>query len=128
MAPARILLLASAAIFIGVGTVFLINPAPYAAVLEIAAPTAMARMDLRATYGGLELGFGIFLVICVLKRDWIRPGLVGLALATGGFACGRLVGLLAERTISGIMLTFLILEIVVTLAAMLALRRLTSRV
>ncbi len=119
----RILLLGSAAIFIVVGALFLIIPQPFAAVLEIAAPTAMARTDLRATYGGLELGFGIFLVICVLKRQWMQPGLLALALATGGFAAGRLVSLIVEGTISRLMLMFMILEIVVTLGAIVFFRR-----
>lgn len=109
--------------FIGVGALFLIIPEQNAAVLEIVGRTATGRTDLRATYGGLELGFGIFLVICVLKQRWTRPGLVALALSTAGFATGRLAGLIAEKTISGLMLIFMALEIVVTLAAILCLRR-----
>ena len=119
MKLARFLLLASAAIFVGVGAIFLFFPANFAAVLEIGAPTAMARMDLRATYGGLELGFGIFLIICAVKRQWIRPGLWALGLATGGFATGRLVGLVAEKTMSSLMLVCLVLEILVTVLAVL---------
>ena len=68
------------------------------------------------------MGFGIFLVICALKQQWIRPGLVALALAIGGFATGRVAGLIAEKTISRLMLMFLVLEIVVTLLAILLLR------
>lgn len=123
MTLARLLLLASAVIFIGVGAIFLFLPESFAHVLEITAPTAMARMDLRATYGGLELGFGIFLVICVVKRPWIRPGLVALALATGGFAFGRLVGLIAEGTINSLMLMCLVAEVIVTAGSLLALRK-----
>ena len=83
----------------------------------------MARTDVRATYGGLELGFGILLVLCALRREWIRPGLWALALSTGGFAIGRLTGLLVEGTINNFMLVFLVIEIVVTLLAVFVLRR-----
>ena len=123
MKLARFLLFASALIFIIVGAGFLVIPRPYADVLEISLPTAMARTDVRATYGGLELGFGIFLILCVVRREWIRPGLWALALATGGFATGRLIGFLAEGTISNFMLVFLALEVVVTLLAVVLLRR-----
>ena len=123
MKLARGLLFACALVFVGVGAAFLLIPAQSAQVLEISLPTAMARMDVRATYGGLELGFGIFLALCAVRRDWIRPGLWALALATGGFAAGRLVGLLAEGTITRFMLSFLVLDLVVTLLAVFLLRR-----
>ena len=123
MKLARGLLCACAIVFVGVGAAFLLIPGKYAEVLEISLPTAMARMDVRATYGGLELGFGIFLILCAVRREWVRPGLWALALATGGFAAGRLIGLLAEKTMSNFMLFFLVSEIVVTLLALLLLWR-----
>jgi len=123
MKLARFLVCASALIFILVGAGFLLIPSQYANVLEISLPTAMARTEVRATYGGLELGFGVFLTLCVVRREWIRPGLWALALATGGFATGRLIGFLAEGTINNFMLVFLALEIVVTLLAVVLLHR-----
>lgn len=123
MTLARVLLLGSAAIFIVVGALFLVIPEQFAAVLELAAPTAMARTDLRATYGGLQLCFGIFLVICVVKRQWMRPGLLALALATGGFVAGRVAGLIAEGTLSKLMFMCLGAEVMVTLGAILCWRR-----
>ena len=123
MRLARYLVFASALIFIVVGAGFLLIPRQYANILEISLPTAVARTDVRATYGGLELGFGIFLVLCVVRREWIRPGLWALALGTGGFATGRLVGLVAEGTINNFMLFFLMLELAVTLLAVFLLRR-----
>jgi len=123
MKLARFLVFASALIFIIVGAGFLLIPRQYADVLEISLPTAMARTDVRATYGGLELGFGVFLILCVVRREWIRPGLWALALATGGFATGRLIGFVAEETINNFMLVFLALEVLVTLLALVLLRR-----
>ena len=124
MKLAKILLLGSAIIFVLVGTAFLFAPRQYAAVLEISAVTPLARTDLRATYGGLELGVGIFLLLCLVRRSWIGPGLSALALATGGFATGRLIGFALERTLNPLMLGFLFIEIVVTVLSILCLRRL----
>src|ERR1700754_7265 len=100
MKLARGLVLASALMFVLVGGAFLLVPRQYAGILEISLPTVMSRTDVRATYGGLELGFGIFLILCVVRREWIRPGLWALALTVGGFATGRLVGFVAEGTIN----------------------------
>lgn len=123
MKLARSVVFASALIFIVVGAGFLLIPRQCADILEISLPTAMARTDVRATYGGLELGFGIFLILCVVRHEWMRPGLWALALTVGGFATGRLVGLIAEGTINNFMLFFLVLELAVALLAVFLLRR-----
>ena len=120
---AKGLLLASALIFVFVGAAFLLIPEQYARVLELSAPTAMARTDVRATYGGLELGIGIFLIICVIRSEWLRPGLCALGLATGGFATGRMIGILIEGTVNRLMLGFLVLEIIVTFLSFVFLHR-----
>src|SRR5262252_1875180 len=109
MRLARVLLIGSAIIFVAVGAAFLFIPKTCAQVLEISLPTAMARTDVRATYGGLELGLGIYLILCTIRKDWTRSGLWALGLATGGFATGRLLGFLFEQTISPLMLFFLAL-------------------
>ena len=123
MKLARSLVFASALIFVDVGAGFLLIPRQFGGVLELSLPTAMARTDVRATYGGLELGFGIFLILCVVRREWIRPGLWALALTVGGFAIGRVVGFVAEGTINNFMLFFLVLELAVASVALFLLRR-----
>ena len=46
---------------------------------------------MRAVYGGLELGLGVFFAAAVTRPAWHRPGLLLAALAFGGLAAGRLV-------------------------------------
>ena len=123
MKLARSLVFASALIFVVVGAGFLLIPRQFGGVLELSLPTAMARTDVRATYGGLELGFGIFLILCVVRREWIGPGLWALSLTVGGFAIGRVVGFIAEGTINNFMLFFLVLELAVASVALFLLRR-----
>ena len=123
MKPARMLLFACALIFVVAGAAFLVAPEQFGKVIELSAPTAMARTDVRATYGGLELGIGIFLIICAARSEWIRAGLWALGLATGGFATGRLTGILVEGTASRLMLICLVTEIIVTFLSILLLRR-----
>jgi Domain of unknown function (DUF4345) len=80
----------TAAAFLGFGCAFTFWPEAMARVVEIALPTATARVDLAATYGGFELGFGLFLLLCLRRLAWMEPGLYAGALALAGFAIVRL--------------------------------------
>ena len=124
MTFARVLLHLGAMVFVIVGIGFLIVPTEWAGLTEISLPTAMARTDLRATYGGLDLAVGIFLWMCARRDDWIRPGLVALALTAAGFGGGRLVGIVAEGSAAPLMLLFLAIEAVIVIVALATLRRL----
>lgn len=124
MTLARAALLLAAVVFAGLGIGFLIAPVQWASVVEVSLPTATARTDLRATYGGFDLAVGVFLGLCALRTDWIRPGLVALGLAAAGFAGGRLLGILLEDTASPLMLSFAVIESATACLAFVLLRRL----
>ncbi|HEX6105472.1 MAG TPA: DUF4345 domain-containing protein [Gemmatimonadales bacterium] len=124
MTAAKGLLLLGAFVLAAIGVGFLIAPVQWAAIVEIALPTPTARTDLRATYGGFDLGFGVFLAVCAFRPAWIRPGLAALGLAAAGFAGGRLLGILAEGTASPPMIGFAALEVAIAAGAFVLLRRL----
>jgi Domain of unknown function (DUF4345) len=84
----------TAAGFIGFGVAFSGWPRAAARMVDISLPSATAAADFSATYGGFELGFGIFLLLC-LRRGWLDAGLLAGALALGGFASVRLLSSLA---------------------------------
>jgi hypothetical protein len=110
MTRERTILGLGALVFLALGAMFLIAPVYWAAVIDVSLPTPMARTDLRATYGGFDLGFGLFLGLCTLRSDWLRPGLVAMGLALAGFASGRLVGFLVEGHADRLMIWFAALE------------------
>ena len=110
MTTERTVLGLGAMVFLAIGVLFLIRPEHWAALVEITTPTAMSRTDLRATYGGFSLGFGLFLGLCTLREDWLRPGLVAIGLALVGFASARLVGFFVEGTAHRLMIIFFVLE------------------
>lgn len=66
-----------------------------AAALEPLGITASAAgwLELRAFYGGLELGLGAFLLACAARPDWRRAGLWLTLLSNGGIGLTRLAGL-----------------------------------
>jgi hypothetical protein len=80
--------------FLGFGAAFALWPVPMAALVDIQLPSSTARADFGATYGGFELGFGGFLLLCLRRPAWVEAGLWAGALALSGFAVVRLLGLL----------------------------------
>ena len=110
-APARFTLGITALIFVVVGVGFILVPVSWAASVEILLPTAMARTDLRATYGGFDLGFGLFLAACAHRPAWHAPGLHAAALTLGGFGLTRLAGFFLDGGLDPIMWGLLALEL-----------------
>ena len=126
MTIARIALTVAALVLAGIGAGFLAMPVQWASIVDISLPTAMARTDLRATYGGFDLGMGLFLALCALRTGWVRQGLAALGLGAGGYGGGRLLGILVEGTASPLMVGFLVIETVTAVAALELLRRLSK--
>ena len=47
-------------------------------------------------YGGLEIGVGVFLLICAMRREFVRVGLFASACALVAMATSRTVGLMLD--------------------------------
>ena len=111
MTLARAVLLTFAAVFAAIGVGFLWTPTSWARAVDVVVATPMGRTDVRATYGGFMLAFGVFLALAARRADLVRAGLLACGLALAGFAAGRLLGLVVEGTLSGLMAAFLIVEV-----------------
>ena len=92
MSPRVLSLALGAAGFVLFGLVLLAAPDTLALV-DIAPSTATARSDLRAIFGGLELGFGVWLALATRRPAWHEPALLAQLLALGGAVAGRLASL-----------------------------------
>ena len=108
----RVILVATALILAVIGIGFLWSPDGWAKAIEVAAETAMARTDVRATYGGFVLASGVFLALCAFRTEWLRPGLLACGFIYAGFGSGRLLGIALEWQASPLMVFFLVVEIV----------------
>ena len=71
----RILLVLLGLMFLSFGVAFLLRPAQMAQMVGIELPEPTARMEIRAFYGGLEIGLAVFLFACAATGVWIMPGL-----------------------------------------------------
>ena len=97
MTPWRLLLAFIALTYAGFGFMFLFNP-DYVGRHASASrsPRPSGRTDFRAMYGGLEFGIGIFLLLCALRREFVRVGLFAGACALVAMATSRSTGLLLD--------------------------------
>ena len=120
----RAILWLTAAGFLGFGLAFALWPAPMITYIDIQLPTATARADFAATYGGLELGIGIFLMVCANRADWLEPGLWAATAALAGFAVVRLISVIfASNPVNSVIYGALAIEITGTLANLWAARQ-----
>ena len=90
--PARATLRLLALGFAGFGVAYALWPTSMAALTGVKLPSATARVDFAATYGGLQLGFAVFLWLCARRGDpaSVRSGLLAIGCALSGLAVIRL--------------------------------------
>ena len=84
-----------ALIFAGFGLAYLLAPEQLASEAGLRASPA-GWTDIRATYGGFQLGFAIFLLWSARSRTRFGSGLVASAILGGSVAGGRVLGLVID--------------------------------
>lgn len=79
--------------FLGFGAWLLVDPIGGLAGVDIAGTSAAGVVELRAFYGGLELGLGAFLLACAARPAWRQPGLWLVLLGNLAIGLTRLYGI-----------------------------------
>lgn len=116
----NIVLAISALVFIGIGLAFLTVPESMLPRVNITVPAGTALTDIRAVYGGLDLGVGLFLGFCFVRRQ-MKLGLYACAFTLGGLAAGRIIGILLQREQDAITFFLLASEVLGAALAIVAL-------
>jgi hypothetical protein len=93
-----IIIILNAIIFCLFGIKWLIDPIGMSLPLGINLTNPDAITDAQAVYGGLELGFGIFLIYCTIKEQLRFAGILAATLTLMGLGFSRLIGII---TVSG---------------------------
>lgn len=101
----------SAFLYISLGVLFLINPSGMASGLGYTDLGKSALTDVMATYGGLEIGIGVMLLLLYWNNE-IRIALALVFLTFVGFAIGRVLGSLRFGGFQGLHLYWLASEAV----------------
>jgi len=94
--PALVLILLGVG-FLGFGAAYTLRPDGMAALTDLTLASPTARADFVATYGGFQVGFGLFLLACAAKVAWQEPGLWASIAALGGFASFRALAIVRHR-------------------------------
>ncbi len=113
----RAVLLALSAAFVAFGVAFLLAPTKLAAFAGITAAGKLGSIELRAFYGGIEIGLGIFLAVTAMRREWQLPGLLCALLSLLGVAAARIYGMTVEGWPGATVLLFLAIELAGVVAA-----------
>jgi hypothetical protein len=120
---ARLSLSLTALVYAGFGFAFLVWPALITwAGVELTSPAA--HTEIRAFYGGLEIGLALFFVLAATRRAWFRPGLVAQAASLGGLALGRVFGVIVDGEPEPLLYLLITAETIGALIGLVALRRL----
>jgi Domain of unknown function (DUF4345) len=82
------------------GVKWLLNPTGMATPLGIVLTNGDATSDARAVYGGMELGFGLFLAYSAIAPARRTQGLAGAAIVLAGLGLSRSVGILAADSVT----------------------------
>ena len=85
----------TAAAFTGFGTALLVKP-EILKKIGIRATDPNARTELRAMYGGMELGFGAFFALALRNPEWRKPALTAILLGIGSLGATRIATAIAE--------------------------------
>ena len=97
------------------GVAYLLDPGGIlteAAGFEALTPGGLT--DVRATYGGFQLGFGAFLVWAANAEGRVRMALVLVALSIGAVGLGRAVGLILDGDANPFHVSGLLTEVSIT--------------
>jgi len=124
---ARIVLFLYGLMFLGFGVAFLLSPLKMAGATAIDLLSPAAVTEMRAFYGGLEIGLGAYLLVGMFQRKWASAALQALIAISGGIACGRLFGILVDGTAGAHMLLYLSVEALGVALGIFALGRVNRR-
>jgi hypothetical protein len=111
MGVPRAVLLVNAAVFIMFGVAFLLAPVKIGGWIDLTPSVNTGRTELRAFYGGLELGWGAFFTVAALRKNWHVPALVAALFGYVGLVAARIYGISVEASASMVTVIALLSEV-----------------
>jgi hypothetical protein len=82
--------------FAGFGLALLIFP-NLIGMVGVKELTNSGLVEIRAMYGGLQLGLALFFLLAINRPRWVRPALILHICVVGGLAIGRIFGLVVTN-------------------------------
>jgi len=110
--------------FCKVGAEALLSPQAVLSAVGIVLDNNSALSSMRAVYGGMHFGFGVFCIWGIFKN--VQEPLMLVALYTTGFVVGRLSGILIDGVPNSFVMTWLYTEtfsLAISVGLLMALQR-----
>ncbi len=105
------------------GIAYLVAPLALTGPAGFGPLSPSATTDIRATYGGFQIGSGAFLVWSAQSRDRFRPALLLAVLMIGAVFSSRVIGIVLDGDLGDFHRMGLVLEATLTAATIFVLRR-----
>ena len=119
----KVALWINAVVFLGLGVWLIVDPVGGLRGVDVTARSPAGVTELRAMYGGLELGLGVFGALAALRPAWRVPALWAFTLAVGGLGAARGLSSLLTAGHSSMLWTLFATEMVGTVMNIAALRQ-----
>ena len=123
---AKVVLVVFGLSFLAFGGWALFAPSSLAGLINFGLENSAAVTEIRAFYGGLEIGFAGFLLAAAFKDELTSAALLALAAVSGGIALARIAGLIVDASGSTLMYGALAFEFTGAVLAILARRSLVT--
>ena len=107
------------------GLFYLVSPQTLAETAGLTA-NASGLTDIRATYGGFQLGLALFLFWSCRSPDKVASALVATGVIFACVGLGRLFGVIVDGDFSGFNMIGLVFEVFLTLACIFLYRRVNT--
>ena len=124
----RVILALLGVMWAGYGAWCFADPGMLRDIAGIVASRTTGSVDLRATYGGLQMAVGVLLVAGALRAAMTRQVLLTYGVLCAGIGLARLLGALLESEWSGYTVWAICFELGSALAALVLLSRGGARV
>lgn len=108
--------------FLAFGLWLLIDPAALFAAAGAPPPPQVLLPELRAFYGGLEIGLALFILSGLKSNEMLRPALWLVLAAFGGAALARVIGITVDGVFNQYLLIATVIEAALAAAALISLR------
>ena len=108
------------------GVWYLIAPASWTDPTGFGPLGPHALTDVRATYGGFQIGLGLFTIWAATEPRHVRLAVVLQALTIGAIGSCRLVGFAIDGSPNGFLISAIVTETIFTTLALITLRWLPS--
>lgn len=111
----QLLLGLSALAFVAFGAWMGLDPRGSLGTVDVTATSTAGIVELRAMYGGLQVGMGVFLGWC-LATDRVREGVVAATSTIGGLGAVRALAWVVHRPDNDVLPALIALELSALLA------------